>query len=165
MHEPEEMNGLKTVDECIDMIRTMIRHSREPGMSSRISESKMITNIDKIAKHAQDLLQTSQNNRAKVVTLCGSSKFKDEFIEAQKRLSLEGYIVLSLGLFGHTDSPEVFEDPSIKEMLDRNHKQKIDMSDEIYVINPGGYIGESTLNEIMYAHDHGKTIRYLFSID
>lgn len=161
MHEPEEMNGLKTVDECIDMIRTMIRHSREPGMSSRISESKMITNIDKIAKHAQDLLRTSQNNRAKVVTLCGSSKFKDEFIAAQKRLSLEGYIVLSLGLFGHTDSPEVFEDPSIKEMLVRNHKQKIDMSDEIYVINPGGYIGESTLNEIMYAHDHGKIIRYL----
>lgn len=161
MHEAEELNGLKTVDECIDMIHTMIRNSREPGMSSRISESKLITNIDKIAKYAQDLLRTSQNNRAKVVTLCGSSKFKDEFIEAQKRLSLEGYIVLSLGLFGHTDSPEVIEDPSIKEMHDRNHKQKIDMSDEIYVINPGGYIGESTLNEIMYARDHGKIIRYL----
>ena len=41
------------------------------------------------------------------------------------------------------------------------HKRKIDMADEIYVINVGGYIGSSTRSEIEYAQSHGKGIRYL----
>lgn len=47
-----------------------------------------------------------------------------------------------------------------KEMLDDMHKRKIDMSDEIYVINVGGYIGDSTRSEIQYAEAHGKTVCY-----
>jgi hypothetical protein len=96
----------------------------------------------------------------KVITLCGSTKFKDEFMEAQKRLSLEGNIVISVGLFGHSGDDEVWTD-GVKEMLDDMHKRKIDMADGIYVINVGGYIGNSTRSEIEYAKSHGKTIEYL----
>ena len=96
----------------------------------------------------------------KVVTLCGSTRFKNEFMEAQKRLTLEGCIVISVGLFGHSGDSEVWSEGT-KEMLDDMHKRKIDMADEIFVINVGGYIGSSTRSEIEYALAHGKGVRYL----
>ena len=102
----------------------------------------------------------------KVVTLCGSTRFKDQFMEAQKRLTLEGNIVISVGLFGHAGDQEVWDGmdegtlSKTKEMLDDMHKRKIDMADEIYVINVGGYIGDSTRLEIQYAEAHGKPVRY-----
>ena len=96
----------------------------------------------------------------KVITLCGSTRFRDAFMEAQKRLTLEGNIVISVGLFGHAGDDEVWK-PGTKEMLDDMHKRKIDMADEIYVINVGGYIGESTRSEIDYARRTGKAVRYL----
>ena len=95
-----------------------------------------------------------------VITLCGSSRFKDQFIEAQKRLTLEGNIVISVGLFGHSGDDEVWTEGT-KEMLDNMHKRKIDMADAIYVINVDGYIGESTRSEIEYAIRNGKEVRYL----
>ncbi len=103
----------------------------------------------------------------KVITLCGSTRFKDEFMEAQKRLTLEGNIVISVGLFGHSGDEEVWENmdggtlTKTKVMLDDMHKRKIDMADEIFVINVGGYIGDSTRSEIEYAREHGKVVRYL----
>ncbi len=103
----------------------------------------------------------------KVVTLCGSTRFKDQFMEAQKKLTLEGNIVISVGLFGHAGDSEVWENmdegtlTKTKEMLDDMHKRKIDMADEIFVINVGGYIGSSTRSEIEYAEKTGKTVRYL----
>ena len=78
----------------------------------------------------------------KIITLCGSTRFKDQFIETQKRLTLEGCIlalasvsyrrraVISVGLFGHSGDEEVWK-PGTKEMLDDMHKRKIDMADEI----------------------------------
>ena len=96
----------------------------------------------------------------KLITLCGSTRFKDVFIETQKRLTLEGNIVISVGLFGHCGDDEVWTD-GVKEMLDDMHKRKIDMADEIFVINVGGYIGSSTRSEIDYAKTNGKTVRYL----
>ncbi|MBQ7657361.1 MAG: hypothetical protein IJS16_00125 [Butyrivibrio sp.] len=102
-----------------------------------------------------------------VVTLCGSTRFKDQFMEAQKRLTLEGNIVISVGLFGHSGDSEVWENMDegtltrTKEMLDEMHKAKIDMADSIFVINVGGYIGSSTRSEIDYALAHGKEVRYL----
>jgi len=98
----------------------------------------------------------------KVITLCWSTKFKDEFLKVQKQLTLEGNIVISVGLFGHADGE--FENvitPEIKVMLDDIHKRKIDMADEIFVINKNGYIGSSTRSEIKYAKEHGKKIVYL----
>ena len=103
----------------------------------------------------------------KVITLCGSTRFKDEFMEAQKRLTLEGNIVISVGLFDHSGDNEVWENmdegtlTKTKEMLDDMHKRKIDMADEIFVINVGGYIGASTKSEIEYAKATGKPVRFL----
>lgn len=98
--------------------------------------------------------------RYKVITLCGSTKFKDEFLATQKRLTLEGNIVISVGLFGHSGDDEVWTEGT-KAMLDDMHKRKIDMADEIFVINVGGYIGESTKSEIEYAKEHEKIVRFL----
>ncbi len=95
-----------------------------------------------------------------VITLCGSTRFKEQFLEAQKRLTLEGNIVISVGLFGHSGDEEVWTEGT-KEMLDDMHKRKIDMADAIYVINVGGYIGSSTRSEIEYARRMGKEILYL----
>ena len=86
---------------------------------------------------------------------------------AQKRLTLKGHIVISVGLFGHSGDEEVWDGmdegtlSKTKEMLDDMHKRKIDMADEIFVITVGGYIGDSTRSEIDYAIEHGKKIRYL----
>ena len=99
-------------------------------------------------------------NGFKVITLCGSTRFKDEFLEAQKRLTLEGNIVISVGLFGHSGDDVVWTE-GVKDMLDRQHLAKIDLADEIFVINVGGYIGDSTRREIAYAEFRGKTITYL----
>lgn len=95
----------------------------------------------------------------KVVTLCGSTKFKDEFLKVQKDLTLKGNIVISVGLFGHSGDDEVWTEGT-KEMLDDMHKRKIDMADEIFVINVGGYIGSSTKSEIEYAKSKGLPIKY-----
>ncbi len=98
----------------------------------------------------------------KIITLCGSTKFKDAFMETQKRLTLEGNIVISVGMFGHSGDNEVWKECT-KEMLDDMHKRKIDLADEIYVINVGGYIGDSTRSEIEYAQHSGKAVNYLES--
>lgn len=95
-----------------------------------------------------------------VITLCGSTKFKDDFMREQKRLTLEGNIVISVGLFGNSGDDEVWTD-NVKEMLDDMHKRKIDMADEIFVINKGGYIGSSTKSEIEYATKTGKKVNYM----
>lgn len=96
----------------------------------------------------------------KVITLCGSTKFKEQFIQAQKELTLQGNIVISVGLFGHSGDNEVWTEGT-KEMLDDMHKRKIDMADAIYVINVGGYIGSSTKSEIEYAKQQSKEVYYL----
>ena len=107
----------------------------------------------------------------KVITLCGSTRFKDAFEQVQKQLTLEGNIVISVGLFGHSGDNEVWEGMSedtltqTKLMLDDMHKRKIDMADEIFVINVGGYVGSSTRSEIVYAQACGKPVRYLERVE
>lgn len=88
-------------------------------------------------------------------------------MEIQKQLTLEGNIVISVGLFGHSGDDEVWDGldegttSKTKQMLDDMHKRKIDMADEIFVIDVDGYIGESTRSEIEYAIGKGMPIRYL----
>ncbi len=95
----------------------------------------------------------------KIITLCGSTKFKEQFELIQKKLTLEGNIVISVGLFGHSGDEEVWNEGT-KEMLDTMHLRKIDLADEIFVINPGKYIGVSTKSEIEYAKSKSKKITY-----
>ncbi|MBQ8844562.1 MAG: hypothetical protein IJ008_00935 [Clostridia bacterium] len=99
----------------------------------------------------------------KIITLCGSTKFKEEFLREQKRLTLEGNIVLSVGLFGHSGDIEVWNE-GVKELMDDMHKRRIDLSDEIFVINKDGYIGSSTKSEIEYALKTNKIVRYMEEI-
>ena len=103
-------------------------------------------------------------NNYKVITLCGSTRFRAEYERVQKELTLQGNIVISVGLFGHSGDDEVWKD-GVKEMLDEMHLAKIDMADEIFVINPGGYIGQSTAREIAYARSHGKTVKSLCPLE
>lgn len=105
--------------------------------------------------------------RARVITLCGSTRFKSDFESWNSRLTLDGNVVISVGVFGHGYHPyhrEKYLDPK-KPMLDRLHLQKIDMADEVFVIDPGGYVGESTAREIEYAKATGKPVRRLSEED
>ena len=94
----------------------------------------------------------------KVITLCGSTRFKEDFERVNRELTLLGNIVISVGCFGH--SGDSFNEEQ-KVMLDDIHKRKIDMADAIYVINKDGYIGMSTRNEIQYAIRTGKQVIYM----
>ena len=94
----------------------------------------------------------------KVITLCGSTRFKDDFERINRELTLAGNIVISVGCFGHAG--DTFSDEQ-KIMLDDIHKRKIDMADAIYVINKDGYIGASTRSEIQYALRLGKQIIFM----
>lgn len=99
------------------------------------------------------------NNRPVVVCLCGSTRFKDAYIQAARNETLDGKIVLSVGLFGHEEGLDM--DGPTKKMLDELHLRKIDLADEVLVLNVGDYVGQSTAREIEYAKNRGKTIRYL----
>ena len=94
----------------------------------------------------------------KIITLCGSTKFKKEFHQENAKLTMEGNIVLSVGVFGHSEKV-VFKEGE-KEMLDLIHRRKIDLSNEIFVLNVNGYIGKSTKREIAYALQNNKKVKY-----
>ncbi len=101
---------------------------------------------------------------AKVVTLCGSTRFEAQFAEVNQRLTMEGCVVMSLGMFRLPDLPGydwATDSSDIKGRLGRVHLQKIRMADEVYVVDPGGYLGESTRREIAYAESLGTPVRYL----
>lgn len=96
--------------------------------------------------------------KRKVVTLCGSVRFWDKIQEMHERLELENEYVV-IGIAPHVmerDFTEYEED-----LLDELHRAKIDLSDAIFVVNVGGYIGKSTRAEIEYAKENGKEILYL----
>lgn len=99
-----------------------------------------------------------------ITVLCGSTRFKDAWYEEGKRLTHAGVIVLSVGDLDTSESARnvnVPLDPELKERLDELHKRKIDLADEVLVLNVGGYIGSSTRSEIEYAEKIGKPVRYL----
>jgi hypothetical protein len=108
-----------------------------------------------------------------VTTLCGSTRFPDAFALANMHLSLMGRIVIGLGMLGHADEPQGArfltsdgdEKTPNKQGLDELHFRKIDISDGIYVVNVGYYMGSSTMREIRYALDHGKTVEYMFPLE
>ncbi|OBZ14458.1 hypothetical protein A8L34_11000 [Bacillus sp. FJAT-27264] len=94
----------------------------------------------------------------RIITLCGSTKFKRQFEEANAALTLKGYIVLSVGFFEQSEGITLTDEQI--QLFENLHFQKIDMSYGILVINHGGYIGLSTQKEIEYAMRHGKNVEY-----
>jgi len=95
-----------------------------------------------------------------IVCLCGSTRFGDAFRRANLEQTLLGRIVLTVGCDTQSDDVLHFS-PAVKDQLDELHKRKIDLADEILVLNVYGYIGESTRSEIHYAQVHKKPVRYL----
>lgn len=98
------------------------------------------------------------NNR-KIVCLCGSTKFKEAFDKANKEETSKGNIVLTVAMFGHLEGLDMNSDT--KKIFDEVHFDKILLSDEVLILNVGGYIGESTRRELNHAISNGKIIRYL----
>lgn len=101
-----------------------------------------------------------------IVCLCGSTRFWREFQRASLAETLAGHIVLSIGAASGTDDEHFGNLPReeydrVKAMLDELHLRKIDLADEVLVLNVGGYVGESTRREIAYAESIGRPIRYL----
>ena len=94
-----------------------------------------------------------------VITICGSTRFKDEILDAAKNLTLEDHIVLMPTVFEHADNEELTTEQKIR--LDNLHKMKINMSDAIFVVNKDGYIGESTYGEIDWAIKNKKELFFL----
>ena len=102
----------------------------------------------------------------RIVCLCGSTRFWREFQRASLRETMAGRIVLSIGAATGTDDEHFGNLPKeeysrVKSMLDELHKRKIDLADEVLILNVGGYIGQSTRSELEYAQALGKPVRYL----
>lgn len=115
--------------------------------------------VSDIAAIIHRAMAQERAGRPQIVCMCGSTRFKQTWISENARLTGEGFIVLSVGLWGHHERIE--PSPEQKAKLDELHLRKIDRSDWVWVLDVGGYCGESTTREIAYAKDHGKPVRYL----
>ena len=93
-------------------------------------------------------------DRPEIVCLCGSTRFVDELRAANRDLTFAGVIVVAPG-----EADEVVTDEQ-KAALDALHLRKIDLADRVLVVNPGGYVGESTSREIAYARAAGKPVAF-----
>lgn len=104
--------------------------------------------------------------RPRIVCLCGSTRFKAAYDQANYEETCAGKIVLSVGFYPHQKDEhgeEVGCDPDLKVRLDRLHFRKIELADEVLILNVGGYIGESTRRELNHAWRLGKHVRFLES--
>lgn len=120
--------------------------------------SRQVDALEKEAPKAKAFIESIP----RIVCLCGSTRFNKQFQKANLDETLKGNIVLTVGCFMHSDSELGFTEGSdIKKRLDELHKRKIDLCDDVFVLNVGGYIGESTRSEIEYAQKIGKPISYL----
>ena len=99
-----------------------------------------------------------------VICLCGSSRFLEEFNTANRQLSVQGWIVLTICIQTSEATGDILNTPFNKKNLDALHFKKIDLADAVLVLNAGGYIGESTQNEIDYANTNNKQVFYLESL-
>lgn len=93
-------------------------------------------------------------DRPEIVCICGSTRFADEMRTANRDLTLAGVIVVAPG-----EADESITDEQ-RTALGALHLRKIDLADRVLVVNPGGYVGESTRREIAYAHATGKPISF-----
>ena len=94
-----------------------------------------------------------------IITICGSTKFKEEIFQVAHDLTLAGHIVLTPCVFHHADNEELSVEDKIR--LDNLHREKINMSEAIFVVNKDGYVGESTFAEIDWATRMNKQIYFL----
>ena len=127
-------------------------------------ERSVVDEWTKAILHGEGVRRFLPPGFPQVVCLCGSTRFKDAWHAENKRLTHEGKIVLSVGdldTSAEARTVNVPLGPELKAKLDELHFRKIELSDEVFVLNVGGYIGQSTHNEIIHAHRMGKPVRFL----
>jgi hypothetical protein len=127
------------------------------------SQGLSVTIAHNDVERDQFIGNSEEQTKPNVVCLCGSTRFMDAYTIATREETLKGHIVLTVGLFGHAEGMDM--NGSIKKMLDELHLRKIDMADEIFVLNVDGYVGQSTSKEIEYAKEKGKGVRFLEPLD
>lgn len=157
---------------CAEMVGLLVRRPRwpvvhgvaantDPTLFDLINEGEITLGY---ATCDHDYAPRFGGPRPAIVTLCGSTRFKDAFEAALRTETLAGKLVISVGLFGHIEGLDMGDDdaPSdTKVMLDELHKRKIDLADEILVVSDSsGYYGASTRSEIAYAKATGKPVRF-----
>ncbi len=107
---------------------------------------------------------TLPDNFPTIVCLCGSTRFYEAFQKANYDETMAGRIVLTVGHYPNSNGEHgeiVGCTPEQKVALDELHKRKIDLCDEVLILNVGGYIGDSTQSELSYARSLGKRVRWL----
>ena len=150
---------LQKVQPQIEKSRVLQELARQDGF--RHGKGEADAEIARLKQENEGLRQ-----HPKIVCLCGSTRFGKAFQDANLNETLVGNIVLSIGcnmksdteIFGHLSEAKLTE---IKVKLDELHKRKIDLADEVLILNVGGYIGQSTRSELEYAKAHNKIIRFL----
>jgi hypothetical protein len=130
--------------------------------TAKTATARMMELSEQLAK-AQKQVESAR--KTKVIVLCGSTRFTDEMMIKNWELTKMGNVVMGWnvmpnGYFNNMDGHGA-EEEGIKEIVDEVHKRKIDLCDEIFVLNVGGYIGESTSSEINYAQSNGKKIVFM----
>lgn len=142
--------GIPLTDENADLVLSWFKSVRDMAIGNWVNSGIQASNREYATPH--------------IVCLCGSTRFSEAFREANLRETIAGHIVLSIGCDTKCDSDLIALGeltPEAKAKLDELHKRKIDLADEVLVLNVGGYIGDSTRSEIAYALEHGKPIRWL----
>ncbi len=165
--EQDQIRLAKVKQHKNDSFRKALEQSRkgEPlDLSEEEFELFSAIQNDGIAKAYQKRLDS------RVICLCGSTRFTNEMLIKQWWFTKYGFIVLSWcalpeSYFAGEDKTHIGDQEGVKDIVDEVHLRKIDLADEIFVINVNGYIGESTRNEINYAKKLGKPIKYLEEID
>lgn len=136
--------------------------SGQPGVWAHAYEDSWWPCQRKAAEeHAEVERLRRSEDFPQIVCLCGSTRFKQAFIDANFRETMAGRLVLSIGWFSHADADVYSPTADQKVRLDQLHKHKIDLADRVLILNIGGYIGESTRDEIEYASTQGKRVDYL----
>lgn len=136
----------------------LLRQSKVSGTQDKALDLAM----EWVEAAGKELTWAFPKGRPKIVCLCGSTRFYEAFQEANFLETMAGNIVLTVGFYASRDGlrPEGITAEE-KRQLDELYRRKIDLADEILVLNVGGYVGDSTRGEIEYTLSLGKPVRWL----
>lgn len=137
-----------------------------------ISILKIVDSIKPFKSECRPAIRVLEKagKRPKIICLCGSTRFTEQMLIKQWELTKQGNVVLSWcalpdSYFIGEDKNHIGDQEGVKQIVDEVHKRKIDLADEVFVINVGGYVGDSTRSEIQYAVEHDKPICWLESME
>lgn len=150
---------MKTEAELVAFFDHVVPNTSKPD-NSTLAELPFLRMGINIGELADKTLKFLKSNSPKIICLCGSLRFKKNFGVVELEQVLEGNIVLTPCCM-YVDAQRTDSFMEHKSQFDKMHFAKIDICDEVFVINKDGYIGDSTRNEIEHAFKKGKVINYL----